>query len=70
MNKYEIILYWSEQDQLVIAEVPELPGCSAHGNTHKEALENVGQAMQLWIETAQEFGDHVPVPKGRKLVYA
>jgi len=70
MNKYEIILYWSEQDQLFIAEVPELPGCSAHGNSNMEALENVDQAIKLWVETAQEFGNKIPVPKGRKLVYA
>jgi len=70
MDKYEIILYWSDKDQLYIAEVPELPGCSAHGLSRIEALHNVDEAMQLWIETAREFGDPVPEPKGRKLMYA
>jgi len=68
--KYEIILYWSEKDQLFIAEVPELPGCSAHGDSRELALKNVEFAIELWIETAAEFGDSVPEPKGRKLMYA
>lgn len=70
MNKYEIILFWSEKDQLFIAEVPELPGCHAHGHSRMEALQQVDEAMQLWIETAREFGDPIPEPKGRKLMYA
>ena len=70
MDKYEIILYWSDADELYIAEVPELPGCSAHGHSRMEALENVDEAIQLWIETAREFGDPIPEPKGRKLMYA
>ncbi len=70
MDKYEIILYWSDKDQLYIAEVPELPGCSAHGESRAEALKNVDQAMELWIETAREFGEAIPVAKGRKLMYA
>ena len=70
MNKYEVILYWSDKDQLFIAEVPELPGCSAHGKTRQDALAQADQAMDLWIETAREFGDPVPEPKGRKLMYA
>ncbi|MEX1014545.1 MAG: type II toxin-antitoxin system HicB family antitoxin, partial [Candidatus Paceibacterota bacterium] len=53
-----------------IAEVPELPGCSAHGESREAALKNVDQAIRLWIETAEEFGDTIPRPKGRKLVYA
>lgn len=69
-NKYEIILFWSDKDQLFIAEVPELPGCSAHGNSREKALSNVESAIQLWIETAKEFGDIIPVLKGRKLMYA
>ena len=68
MHKYEIILYWSEEDQVFIAEVPELPGCMAHGDTQGSALTNANEAVQLWIETAQEFGDHVPEPKGRRLI--
>lgn len=70
MNKYEVILYWSDKDQLFIAEVPELPGCSAHGKTRPEALDQAVLAMELWIETAREFGDPIPEPKGRKLMYA
>ena len=53
-----------------IAEVPELPGCSAHGKTRVDALKNVDQAINLWVETATEFGDPIPQPKGRKLMYA
>jgi len=68
--KYEIILYWSNEDKCFIAEVPELPGCLAHGNSQNEALVNAQQAIQLWIDTAKEFGDDIPEPKGEKLVYA
>jgi predicted RNase H-like HicB family nuclease len=53
-----------------VAEVPELPGCMAHGDTEESALKNVKDAMQLWIDTAREFGDTVPQPKGRRLMYA
>ena len=53
MYKYEIILYWSNEDQACIAEVPELPGCMAHGQTQEAALKNVNEAIQLWIDTAQ-----------------
>jgi predicted RNase H-like HicB family nuclease len=70
MNKYEVIIYWSAEDQVFVAEVPELPGCMAHGKTQRDALANVRQAMALWVRTAREFGDHVPEPKGRRLVYA
>lgn len=70
MNKYEIILFWSEKDQVYIAEAPELPGCLAHGQNREEALKNIDEAMELWVQTAQEFGDPVPEPKGRKLMYA
>ena len=70
MLKYEIILYWSDEDQVFIAEVPELPGCIAHGNTQEAALANVKEAIQLWIDTAKEFGDPVPEPKGRRLMLA
>ena len=63
--KYEIILYWSEEDGAYIAEVPELAGCMADGPTAKEALHNVEQTAQEWIETAQELGREVPEPKGR-----
>jgi len=70
MNRYEIIIYWSDEDQTFIAEVPELPGCMAHGATHEMALMNVNDAIQLWIDTAKEFGDPVPEPKGRRLMLA
>jgi predicted RNase H-like HicB family nuclease len=70
MHKYEIIIYWSDKDQLFIAEVPELPGCNAHGNTQNEALHNIEDAIDLWLETAREFDRPIPQPKGRKLMYA
>ena len=70
MNKYEIIIYWSEEDAAFVAEVPELPGCSAHGATHEAALVSAQEAIRLWIETAKEFGDPIPRPKGRRLVFA
>ncbi len=68
--KYEILLYWSDDDQFFIAEVPELPGCIAHGPTQLSALENIQIAMDLWIETARETSREIPQPKGRKLLYA
>ena len=68
--KYEIIIYWSEEDGHYIAEVPELPGCMADGKTLEETLAMVQEVMQLWIETAREDGDRVPEPKGRRLMFA
>lgn len=70
MYKYEIIIYWDEQDRIYIADVPELPGCSAHGNAYDEALNNAKEAIQLWIDTAKEFGDPIPEPRGHRLMYA
>ena len=70
MDKYEIIIYWSEEDQAFVAEVPELPGCAAHGDTQESALANAKEAASLWIETAKEFGDPIPQPKGRRLLLA
>ena len=70
MYKYEIIIYWSDEDNAFIAEVPELPGCMAHGETPEKALKNAKEAIQLWIDTAKEFGDTIPEPKGNKLIYA
>ena len=70
MDKYEIIIYWSEEDQVFVAEIPELPGCLSHGDTHETALNNAKDALRLWIDTALERGDHIPEPKGRRLVYA
>lgn len=68
-NRYEIILYWSEQDKAVIAEVPELPGCMADGETYQEALNNIEVIISEWIEMAKELGRSIPQPKG-KLMYA
>lgn len=70
MSKYEIIIYWSKDDGAFVAEVPELAGCMAHGRTRKEALEQAEEAIQLWLDTAREFQDFIPEPKGRKLKYA
>ena len=70
MYKYEIIHYWSNEDCAFVAEVPELPGCMAHGGTQEAALWRVNQAMQLWIDTAREFGDPIPEPKGERLMLA
>ena len=70
MHKYEIIIYWSNEDGAFVAETPELPGCAAHGDTQEEALAHINQAIDLWIETAQEFGDPIPEPKGERLMLA
>ncbi len=69
MPKYEVIIYWSEEDQAFIAEVPELPGCAADGKTYRQALANVEVIIREWIATAKELGRPVPLPKGR-LVFA
>ncbi|MCP5111923.1 MAG: type II toxin-antitoxin system HicB family antitoxin [bacterium] len=65
MIKYELIIYWSEEDAAYIAETPELPGCMADGETYRQALENVEVVIQEWIETAKELGRPIPEPKGR-----
>ena len=70
MHKYEIILYWSNEDRALVAEVPELPGCMAHGDTQEAALRNVNEAMDFWIDTAREVGTPVPQPKGERLMLA
>ncbi|MBK7927870.1 MAG: type II toxin-antitoxin system HicB family antitoxin [Bryobacterales bacterium] len=70
MTKYEVIIYWSKEDDAYIAEVPQLAGCAAHGDSQEEALRNAQEAMSLWIETAKEFGDPIPEPIGRRLVFA
>jgi predicted RNase H-like HicB family nuclease len=67
MTKYEIILYWSVDDDAFIAEVPELPGCAADGSTRQEALANAEIVIQEWIETARELGRPIPEPRGRLL---
>jgi len=69
MYRYEIILYWSAEDAAFIAEVPELPGCMAHGESQDDALRQVQDAMAAWIEVAQEIGRSIPEPRGR-LMYA
>ena len=69
MSKYEIIIYWSEEDEAFVAEVPELSGCMADGATYQEALANTELIIQEWIETAREIGRAIPEPKGR-LVFA
>ena len=70
MYRYEIIIYWSDEDEVYIAEVPELPGCMAHGSSYDTALAEAKVAIQLWLDTAQEFGDPIPEPKGRRLIFA
>ena len=69
MSKYEIIIYWSEEDSAFIAEVPELAGCLADGATYQEALKNAEIIIDEWIETAKDLGRKIPEPKGR-LVFA
>ena len=68
--RYEIVLYWSDEDKAYIAEVPELPGCMSDGETYAEAVANAEDAMRAWIETARELGREIPVPKGRRLQFA
>ncbi|HSN74764.1 MAG TPA: type II toxin-antitoxin system HicB family antitoxin [Anaerolineae bacterium] len=69
MTKYEVIIFWSDEDEAFIAEVPELPGCAADGETYQEALSNVEVIIEEWIETAQSLGRSIPEPRGR-LVFA
>jgi len=69
MHRYEVIIYWSEEDNAYIAEVPELPGCMADGATQEEALKNAQVIIDEWIETAKSLGREIPTPKGR-LAYA
>ncbi len=63
MSKYEVIIYWSEEDQAFIAEVPELPGCTADGSAYQEALANVEIVVKEWIETGRDLGRPIPQPK-------
>ena len=68
-KKYEIIIFWSSEDNAYLAEVPELPGCMADGNTYREALDNAEQIIEEWIETAIKLNRPIPEPRGR-LAYA
>ena len=68
-SKYEMIIYWDQTDNVYVVDVPELPGCMAHGKSKKEALENAEKAMAFWLKTAKEDGIHIPETKGR-LMYA
>ena len=70
MHKYELIIYWSAEDAVYVAEVPELPGCMAHGSSPTEAVASAKEAIDLWISTARKDGDVVPEPKGRRLHFA
>jgi len=65
MSKYEMIIYWSDEDQAFVVEVPELPGCMADGSTYREAVANAERIIEEWIQTAQELGREVPIPRGR-----
>jgi predicted RNase H-like HicB family nuclease len=67
MIRYEVILYWSAEDQAYIAEVPELPGCAADGESYQEALRNAEVVIEEWLETARQLGRPIPEPKGRLL---
>jgi predicted RNase H-like HicB family nuclease len=69
LNKYEVVIYWSNEDNLFIAEVPELPGCIADGQSYNDVIDNVQIIMAEWIETARPLGRSIPEPKG-KLMYA
>jgi predicted RNase H-like HicB family nuclease len=68
-SKYEMIIYWSDQDKAFLVEVPELPGCMADGETRAEAIKNANEVIRLWIETAKSLGREIPKPRGR-LAYA
>lgn len=70
MYRYEIILFWSKEDNVFVADVPELPGCMAHGDSYEAALSNAKKAIDLWIEFATEVGHLVPEPKGTRLMFA
>jgi predicted RNase H-like HicB family nuclease len=65
MSKYEMVIYWSDEDQSFIVEVPELPGCMADGPTYREAVVNAERVIEEWLETAKELGREIPTPRGR-----
>jgi predicted RNase H-like HicB family nuclease len=68
MNKYATIIYWSDDDQVFIAEVPDLPGCMTHAETRSAALANAEEAIELWVKTAKEFGNQVPEPRYGRVI--
>lgn len=68
--KYEIIIYWSNEDNSYIAEAPELPGCMSDGETYQQALSNIEKTIDEWIETAKNINKKIPSPKGKKLMFA
>ena len=70
MDRYEIIIFWSDEDQAFVADVPELPGCMAHGDSYESALASAREAVLHWVETAKEFRDPIPAPRGHRLAYA
>jgi predicted RNase H-like HicB family nuclease len=67
-SRYELIIFWDESDQIFVVDVPELPGCMAHGSTKSEAIANAEAAIELWIETAKEDGIAIPEPRGRLML--
>ncbi|MBN2680340.1 type II toxin-antitoxin system HicB family antitoxin [Acidithiobacillus montserratensis] len=69
MSKYDLVIYWSNEDNAFIVEVPELPGCMADGATYQEAVANAEQVIGAWVETAKDLGRSIPEPRGR-LLYA
>jgi predicted RNase H-like HicB family nuclease len=69
MTRYELVIYWSSEDETFVVEIPELPGCMADGKTYDDAVRNAEVAIREWIETARELGREVPPAKGR-LAYA
>ena len=68
--KYEVIIYGSNEDDAFVADVPELPGCMAHGPAQEDALRNGQAAVDLWLDTAKEFGHPIPAPRGRRPIFA
>ena len=69
MPKYEIVIFWSDEDDVYVTYAPELPGCMAHGDTYEDALKSILEAMDLWLEVAREFKDRVPEPKVRQIAF-
>jgi predicted RNase H-like HicB family nuclease len=68
LYRYEMIIWWSVEDDAYVVDVPELPGCMAHGATRQTAIRNAETAIKSWIKTAKEDGMEIPIPRGRLLV--